>query len=214
MTSTFTGFPQLPIEIRLRIWHCTLQLFIRVIEVDPGDNQHSPGTPLTVTLTPDSPPTLLKINRECRSEFLHLYQIPFFHQWTQDSNYNKLLVNFSSDILYLKLRSINVPLSPLPRARIKPLFRKLFFNHADEVTGQLESLAGNNAFWDTYEDVTLWPQPFLREFVKLREMARVSNSDDLNSLRWEDFKDLDREYWEGRVEVSIGSEDARALMDM
>ncbi|KAG4437714.1 hypothetical protein IFR05_006797 [Cadophora sp. M221] len=159
MASTFTSFPKFPTEIRLRIWHHSLQLFGRVIEVDPGEDQHSPGTPFTRM------PFRISLS----------LQNTILPPADTRSNYNNLLVNFSIDILYIKLKSVNVSLPPLPRDRIKPLFKKLFSENADEVTGQLESLACNSAFWDAYEDVTLWPQPFLREFAKLREMARVGN---------------------------------------
>ena len=146
MNLGFPFFSELPLELRLQIWHEALHLFRRVIEVDPGEHPYSPGSPFTITVTPPFAPVLLQINREPRTELLPIFRNLFSHRWTFVPHYHNLLVDLSNDILFIKLRTQMMLVPTLADGRIVPLFRKIFWAHVDEVVSRLESLAVNHAF--------------------------------------------------------------------
>ena len=72
---TFTIFPRLPLELRLKIWHHAHDLFPRVIEIVPieTDGAASPSSSVTAM----SIPVLLSVCKESRLELLRLYTAPF-----------------------------------------------------------------------------------------------------------------------------------------
>jgi hypothetical protein len=86
--STFTCFPRLAPEIRLKIW-CLAVLEPRILELEFLDEGrwHSP-TPYSA-ITPAS----LHVCRESRQEALKTYQRLSFGVW----------INFSVDIIYVRL---------------------------------------------------------------------------------------------------------------
>lgn len=71
----------------------------------------------------------------------------------------------------------------LADGRITPLFRKKFWGHADEVISRLENLAVNHAFWSTYFEDDEGMPLLLANFGRLREIIRVGDDNDLESLK-------------------------------
>ncbi|APA11762.1 predicted protein [Sclerotinia sclerotiorum 1980 UF-70] len=111
-TQTFDIFPDLPLEIRLKIWRCTPHLFPRIIEIRPRLTPTKAWDPLTTKhhIRATEPLILLQINREARNELL-----PFYTRLSSDVELNLIfdadsasidlhekppLVNFAVDTLY------------------------------------------------------------------------------------------------------------------
>ncbi|KAB8295009.1 hypothetical protein EYC80_006956 [Monilinia laxa] len=110
---TFHFFPNLPIELRRKVWHRTLNLFPRIIEVRPNTTAET-WNPLTTKhhVQATSPLVLLSINHEAREEL-----IPFYTALSSDVSLNLIpdsdknarntanrpLVNFKVDTIYFNV---------------------------------------------------------------------------------------------------------------
>ena len=141
MKQTFTPFPLLPTELRLKIWNHAYHFFPRVIEVRPQilnkdiPIEHRQWDSMASTIIP-----LLQVNREARFELLPRYFAPFSPQRVCPYYPTSLLINFEIDILYFRV-SIE---SHMPKER---LLEHVFEAAETKVKDNLRSLAGNSTFW-------------------------------------------------------------------
>ncbi|KAA8569341.1 hypothetical protein EYC84_000993 [Monilinia fructicola] len=110
---SFHFFPNLPIELRCKVWHRILRLFPRIIEVRPNTTAEA-WNPLTTKyhVQTTSPIVPLSINHEAREELL-----PFYTALSSDvslnlipdsdncapNTANRLMVNFEADTIYFNV---------------------------------------------------------------------------------------------------------------
>ncbi|KAI9641981.1 hypothetical protein NHQ30_009851 [Ciborinia camelliae] len=114
-TQTFHLFPDLPLELRRKIWRRTLPLFPRIIEVRPRTTPTEAWNPLTTKhhVRATAPRILLSINREARQELLpfhtalssnvSLNQIPDSDSATPNLSAKPPMVNFEVDTIYFNV---------------------------------------------------------------------------------------------------------------
>ena len=191
MSTTFTFFPLLPTEIRLKIWDFALHLFQRILEATPIsyplDPSHHPQNFIQLPrwiVTPNSIPTLLCISREPRYYFLPLYNIHFDSVVTMCRAAN-LSFNPGNDILFFNKWTIrsSVPMSLL--------FDDLFpIEDLTEVRKRLRTISGCRSFWKVLLQNNAH-YTLLRDFENLeeeiivieKEQTRMSNE----TLAFEDL---------------------------
>jgi hypothetical protein len=173
MSSTFTFFPLLPTEIRLKIWEFTLPLFKRILEVTPVPYSLDTSHPFQNFIqlprwivTPNSIPTLLCVSREPRYYFLPLYNIHFDPAVTM-SRATNLSFNPGNDILFFNKWTIrsSVPMSLL----LHDLFSA---NDFREVRKRLRTISGCRRFWEVLLENNAY-HALLRDFGNLEEKIFV-----------------------------------------
>jgi hypothetical protein len=141
MAQTFTLFPQLPPELRLKIWNDALHFFPRIIEVTPqhlnpdAAVQYKKWNAMASTI-----PTLLQVNREARYELLPQYPAPFACPTLGPYSSASLLLNYKLDTVYFRIDLM----TEVSRERF---FEHIFGDAESEVRSNLKSLAGNDRFW-------------------------------------------------------------------
>jgi hypothetical protein len=169
MSITFTFFPLLPTEIRLKVWDFALPLFQRILEVTPIpyplDSSHDPQNFIQLPrwiVTPNSIPTLLCVSKEPRYYFLPFYYLHFDPVVTMCRAVN-LSFNPGNDILFFNKWTIrsSVPMSLL--------FDDLFpIEDLTEVRKRLRTISGCGSFWKVLlENNTHYA--LLRDFENLEE---------------------------------------------
>ncbi|KAF7952226.1 uncharacterized protein EAE97_001723 [Botrytis byssoidea] len=113
--NTFHRFPDLYPEVRYQIWHYTLALFPRIIEVRPRTTPTEAWDPLTTKhhVRVTAPIVLLQINHEARELLLPFYTLlssdviltPIFHHHRASPNPHEKppMVNFDTDTIYFSV---------------------------------------------------------------------------------------------------------------
>jgi len=143
MATTFTKFLELPVEIRLSIWHFSLSLFSRIIVVKFFIGRSvDPLPPWEIILHKNSP--LLSINREPREELLrsHIY----FDLRNKTCVGRRLAFCRASDILYLNMKSLWRP--DLRDYTLPNIFREIFGSGRRGIlTKELRRMVGSTALW-------------------------------------------------------------------
>ena len=175
MATSFPQFPDIPPELRLKIWHHAIPLLARIIEVKSiaynGDNS-SPDFLSRVfsspnwKIVPNSPSTLLQINSESRVEILSLPSLSFNAAETRCSP--NAQINCATDTLF-----INLTFEATNHHFVSSIFEEVFgLANIGSLKEELQHLAGNCAFWN---GALRFPQgiEFISGFKKLEEISLV-----------------------------------------
>lgn len=177
----FYLFPNLPLELRRKIWHCSLRLFPRIIEVRPRTTPTEAWDPLTTKhhVRATSPLVLLSINKEARKELL-----PFYTELSSDVSLN-LILDSDED---------SPSVSTMP-----PM-----------VNFEIDAIYFNVA-WDTTEAVPYlsFVQRLFEDFKQDKQLVRrLAVDKDSEILRFDFFARLFMEVGDGKDEVAIVDESA------
>jgi hypothetical protein len=143
METTFTVFPQLPLELRSKVWRFALLLFPRVIElksIKPANGLDKNTRPWWIAY-PTSKPILLSINRESRRILLPYYSAPFqARRISPRIGIEGLIISYYVDTLF-----INTEFQSSRHSDV--LFRDLFGSYFSEVQDNLKRIACTETFW-------------------------------------------------------------------
>lgn len=158
---TFHLFPNLPVELRRKIWRRTPPLFPRIIEVRP---RRDPGQPWDLLTTKHhvkatAPLVLLSINKEAREELLTFYtalssdvtrkKITNLDLACPNPHEKPPMVNFDADSIFF-----NVAYEIFEKAPYLSFVRRLFQNF-DQDKRRVRKLALN--FSKSFTgDVVIW----------------------------------------------------------
>lgn len=98
----FTLFPILPVELRLKIWACVLQV-PRIVEIRAvGVGRYHPKTAISFcSLTPN--PSILYVNIESRLEAIKLYKPMLHNIWGPGIRESTIYLNPSRDTVFLSI---------------------------------------------------------------------------------------------------------------
>jgi hypothetical protein len=141
MEQTFTLFPRLPSELRLKIWNQASPFFPRVIEVTSQClNSDIPVQGRKWNAMASTILTLLQVNQEARCELLPRYSQPFSLRNLDPYSPAFLLINYEIDTIYFRVDVM----AQISRNR---LFEHIFQAAEGEMRSNLKSLAGNDRFW-------------------------------------------------------------------
>ncbi|CAD6444504.1 94a0fa6d-f3a2-4f05-b335-dfe5e47266f9-CDS [Sclerotinia trifoliorum] len=204
-TQTFDIFPDLPLEIRLKIWRHTPHLFPRIIEVRPYLSPTKAWDPLTTKhhVRATTPLILLQINREARRELL-----PFYTRLSSDVRLNLILdadsasvglhekppwVNFAVDTLYFNtIWSTGEEVqyfSFVQRLfqdfhRDKQLVRRIAVGIFSELAKAFHDIVLRNIYNpDGTDAIYMFPKPTLLEFKDLEQLVLINESNHLRAER-------------------------------
>jgi hypothetical protein len=152
---TFTLFSQLPIELRLKIWHHALPLFSRVLELKPvhwNDTTFPETVPWNFRELPiwnisiSTSPILLQVNAEARYELLPRY-FNFLSSAVAPSPSCQIPGDVSfcpeADTLYINLKASQ----KMCRSPMRGLLEEVFGEKSQKVKKRLRTLAGSERFW-------------------------------------------------------------------
>ncbi|KAF7870378.1 hypothetical protein EAF04_004124 [Stromatinia cepivora] len=202
-TQTFDIFPDLPLELRLKIWRRTPHLFPRIIEVRPRITPTEAWNSLTTKhhVRVTAPLILLQINREARKELL-----PFYTQLSSDVRLNLILdtdsvspdphekpplVNFATDTIYF-----NVTWSTGEEIPYFSFIQRLFQDfHKDKRLVRRMAVGIFSKLAKTLRDIVLWKicnpeggdtiyavrKSALLEFNDLEELVLINESNHLRA---------------------------------
>jgi len=179
MKTKFTFFPRLPLNLRSKVWRCSLALFPRIIELksmEPLDEHYKRAGPRWLAI-PNSKPILLSVNRESRRVLLPYYSAPFqSRKLSPHLGVESLLISYHVDILFM-----NTNFRSSCQAGV--LFRDIFGSNFVEIQDNLKRLACTENFWVTMlQEVSVRRSRnesfrLLNEFTILQEAIVVSQTD-------------------------------------
>lgn len=178
MATSFTLFPNLPIELRRKIWFEALKLFPRIFEIQNqghrslghigqyiiinGEPSLIPQWIVNVNLIP----ILAQVNKESRTEYL-LYSYPF-QSITSDNSLPNLRFCPSSDIFIVNTEHWKFDDESVT---FKDMLATIFGDAAVTIKQKLRTLGGFGPFWHH------WMMPnkleCLREFSSLKTTIHV-----------------------------------------
>ncbi|KAL5317405.1 hypothetical protein ACEPPN_014500 [Leptodophora sp. 'Broadleaf-Isolate-01'] len=203
--TTFTLYPNLPLELRFKIIHHAIPLFPRILQVTGNATVEHDYDVLPTSIT-----TLLQIDYTIRKEVIRYYSAPFTFTSISGRHVEGLRINWDIDTLYIQSFGKNGW-----NDKLSSFWKELFGENVGQVKKDLRTLAGSVAigrgFWDTIVLGSVWDrrhpdQPFSRfaafdGFVKLREVVLVLGpwTDGVNRLiRFEESRSRNLLY-EGHV---------------
>jgi hypothetical protein len=199
MGNSFTLFPNLPTELRLKIWRHALPLFLRILEAKhhPSSTTTQKSRILVWNIKPTAKMILLSINRESRNELMRFYATPFNPDTVFPSNISCLHFSYKIDTLFLDITDLCYL---WPRIyTFTQLLESIFGASFPEAQRELRSLAGSEDFWDTIVLQKLESEgKVLENFVSLKENIVVFEQGILDGDdRLVRFEDVENSEWAG-----------------
>ena len=184
----FHHFPQLPLELRRKIFDHALPLFERIVEVEPIYHAIAARKALQyVRIRVSSGPTLLQINHETREELVKHYSCPFS---IEIGDVASLMINWRFDKLFMNTRDQSqiYRFQPGLHAQIgvnadlfQPLAEIFSLDGYIEMQRNMRCLAGTCEGWiDTLQRYHLTRQRCLlfAEFTALEELLIIQPGKD------------------------------------
>jgi hypothetical protein len=165
----FHLFPQLPVELRVKIWHMAIESRIIRLTTAQVSNRHA------WIAKASSPSNLLSVNQEARCEFLKRCILPFSTRVftigkTSVIHANDLHFNLDHDLIYVDLRYSNDF-----RATFQELFETIFKRSAISefplrklaISGEDHPLSLIEPPRGTPPQTTIWEDPVLKQVQEL-----------------------------------------------
>lgn len=204
---TFTPFPRLPAELRLKIWHQAHDSSSRILEIIPRNSEAPSRNHWTsISVTASTIPVLLSVCKESRDELFPLYTTPFNSAnvipLIVDSSTEDLLICWKTDVLFINMwyqerNGVEITFNGRitygcnsscdePQVFLKQVFR------AAASIAEICNLAGDSTFWLggifrlTVDMKDAKPDALCcADFKHLQKILHVPNADpDPRGLEW------------------------------